>query len=109
MQADLNYQNFVQPACSPCHMVIHTLFCSHNENRNIHRLFFHSDYEHGYLACENSRLSSLFSARDVGKTFLAAKRDGCCRRLTDISLTSEYSFVSSSDETCTGPFTKLGM
>lgn len=86
------------------------IFCSYNENRNIHRLFFQSDYEHGYLAYENTAVSPcFFPLGTFGKTFLAAKRDGCCRRLTDISLTSEYSFVSSSDETCTGPFTKLGM
>ena len=65
MLADFNYQNFVQLACSPCHMVIHTFFCSYNENRNINRLFSHSDHEHGYLACDNSCLSSLFHARDV--------------------------------------------
>ena len=54
MHADFNYQNFVQLACSACQIVIHTFFGSYNENRNIHRLFSHSEYEHGYLAWENS-------------------------------------------------------
>ena len=66
MFADFNYQTFVQLACSACHVVIHTLFCSYNEKQKYSPIIFSfRKYEHGYLACENSRLSSLFPARDV--------------------------------------------
>ena len=33
MFADFNYQTFVQLACSACHVVIHTFFCSYNEKQ----------------------------------------------------------------------------
>ena len=108
MFADFNYQTFVQLACSACHVVIHTFFCSYNEKQKYSPIIFSfRKYEHGYLAYENTAVSPRFFP--LGTFVLAAKRDGYCRRLSNISLTSECSFVSSSDETCTGPFTKLGM
>ena len=66
MLGDFNYQNFVQLACSACHMVIHTVFCSYNEKQKYSPIIFlFRKYKHGYLACENSCLSTLFHARDV--------------------------------------------
>ena len=67
MHAYFNYQNFVQLACSAFRMVIHTFFVLITKTRNIHRLIIFSfrKHEHGYLACDNSCLSSLFPARDV--------------------------------------------